>query len=448
MKKGRHKIIHVIAIIILVLILVRVFTLSFNGKVGQAKSSMKDVIISGICSGILESSSIIRYQTDKERVKTAFPLNMASGINNIYKNIDTGSKIPDSVHIYTKEEQSEIYTDNIKGDIDFVSYENGILTREYILTNGAILNKEYFDDYIEVNANIYRKQELPVSIMEGAIDSNEFYSNNFYVGEGGAIDTMRSYNGTPFTFAQLKDVSFLIRNFYIVDPSTRVTDELFDSEVLLGKDMTIQTENDKPQILIYHTHSQEAFLDSRKGVTEDTVVGIGDLLTEILEEKYGYNVIHDRGVYDLVDGKLDRNEAYKYARKAVLKILEENPSIEVIIDLHRDGNDKRSTIINGQETAQIMLLNGLSRNQNGPNTSIDNPNLQDNLAFSLQLQLKSLELYPGLFYKNYLQAYRYNLDLRPKSILVELGTHKNTLRSAIKAMEPFAEVLDAVLKGQ
>ena len=92
MKKGRHKIIHVIAIIILVLILVRVFTLSFNGKVGQAKSSMKDVIISGICSGILESSSIIRYQTDKERVKTAFPLNMASGINNIYKNIDTGSK--------------------------------------------------------------------------------------------------------------------------------------------------------------------------------------------------------------------------------------------------------------------------------------------------------------------------------------------------------------------
>ena len=184
---------------------------------------------------------------------------------------------------------------------------------------------------------------------------------------------------------------------------------MFDSEVLLGKDMTIQTENDKPQILIYHTHSQEAFLDSRKGVTEDTVVGIGDLLTEILEEKYGYNVIHDRGVYDLVDGKLDRNEAYKYARKAVLKILEENPSIEVIIDLHRDGNDKRSTIINGQETAQIMLLNGLSRNQNGPNTSIDNPNLQDNLAFSLQLQLKSLELYPGLFYKNYLQAYRYNL---------------------------------------
>lgn len=177
-------------------------------------------------------------------------------------------------------------------------------------------------------------------------------------------------------------------------------------------------------------------------------MGIGDLLAEILEEKYGYNVIHDRSVYDLVDGKLDRNQAYNYARKSIKKILDKHPSIEVVIDLHRDGAKKRSTYIKGEETAQIMLLNGLSRNQNGPISRLDNPYLQDNLAFSLQLQLKSLELYPGLLYKNYLQAYRYNLDLRPKSILMELGTHKNSLKSAKNAIEPFADILNAVLKGE
>ena len=65
----------------------------------------------------------------------------------------------------------------------------------------------------------------------------------------------------------------------------------------------------------------------------------------------------------MVDGKLDRNKAYNFAREGVMKILEENPSIDVVIDLHRDGVGKRSTIIDGQETAQVMLLNGLSRNQ-------------------------------------------------------------------------------------
>jgi stage II sporulation protein P len=95
-----------------------------------------------------------------------------------------------------------------------------------------------------------------------------------------------------------------------------------------------------------------------------------------------------------------------------------------------------------------MLFNGLSRSTSGPLTRLDNPNQQDNLAFSLQLQLKSLEKYPGLFYKNYLKSYRFNLHLRPKSILMELGTYKNTLGSAKNAMEPFAEILDAVLQGK
>lgn len=447
-RKKRNQIIFIIIILISVLFLVRSFTLSFSNQISRAKESTITAIISGIYSRIIEKgSATISYQIDKEKAIYPFPLNMASEICQIHQNVSANTLDPQNIHITAKENNDEQKSEAFINIINYKNYTKGMLTKEYILTNGAFLKKEDFEDYIEANASQNSKsQELPVRTLEAAIDFSEFAIG--YGEEGGAIEVMRSYNGTPFTFEQLNDVSFLIRNFYIVDSATRVTDELFDAKILLAKDMTIQTSNDKPQILIYHTHSQEEFLDSREGVLEDYVVGVGDLLTDILEEQYGYNVIHDRSVYDLVDGKLDRNKAYNYAREGVLEILEENPSIDVVIDLHRDGIGKRSTIIDGQEIAQIMLLNGLSRNQNGPITRLDNPNLQDNLAFSLQLQLKSLEMYPGLFYKNYLQDYRYNLDIRPKSLLIELGTDKNTLRSAKKAMEPFAEILDAVLKGQ
>jgi stage II sporulation protein P len=324
----------------------------------------------------------------------------------------------------------------------------GKLTREFILTNGAAFDQNSFMELAKADmSNNNQNGPLPVGVLDGDVYVEESEDKNVG-GEGSSLETMHTNGGTAFTLEQLKDVSFLIRNFYIVDPDTSIVDGLFDSEVMLGKDMTIKQGNDAPQILIYHTHSQEAFVDSREGKPEDTVVGVGTYLTEILEEEYGYNVIHDTTIYDLRDGKLDRSKAYDYAEVGVSKILEENPTIEVIIDLHRDGVAKRSTEIDGVETAQIMLFNGLSRSTTGPLARLDNPNQQDNLAFSLQLQLKSLEKYPGLFYKNYLKSYRFNLHLRPKSILMELGTYKNTLGSAKNAMEPFAEILDAVLQGK
>lgn len=446
-RKKRNKTILIITIILSVFFIVRLFVLSFSDEIGQAKAKLRTSLISGMFANIMDSgSAIVGYQSVKAKETYPFPLNMATNYYDLHQYVSSSSSLSERMDMLKLDSNKEDQKDKLLGRIALPDIRNGILTKEYILTNGAIFNGEEYKEYIAAGAINNKSYELPVRIMDGAIDYNEF--NIGFGGEGGAIETIRTYNGTPFTLEQLNDVSFLMRHFYIIDAATRISDDLFDAKVLLGKDMTIKNSNEKPQILIYHTHSQEAFIGSREGVLEDTVVGIGDLLTEILEEKYGYNVIHDRSVYDLVDGKLDRDKAYNYARESILKILDENPSIEVIIDLHRDGADKRSTYINGQETAQIMLLNGLSRNQNGPITRLDNPYLQDNLAFSLQLQLKSLEMYPGLFYKNYLQVYRYNLDLRPKSILVELGTHKNTLKSAKNAMEPFAEILDAVLQGK
>lgn len=248
-----------------------------------------------------------------------------------------------------------------------------------------------------------------------------------------------------------KDYDYLINNFYIVDSRTKAMKQLFDVSKLLKKDVKLKnTKNNKPQILICHTHSQESFIDSKKGNPNDTIVGVGAYLAEILTEQYDYNVIHDTTTYDLINGSLDRNKAYNYALPAIEKTLKENPSIEVIIDLHRDGvNDgtRRITNIGGKKTAQLMFFNGLSRNKQGPIDYLENPYISNNLAFSLQLHIKSLSEYANFTRKIYLKDYRYNQHLLPKSLLIELGNNNNTVQEAKNAMEPLANILNQVLKG-
>lgn len=285
---------------------------------------------------------------------------------------------------------------------------------------------------------------MPIDIINGEVYLEEEDATIPH----NAAETLGSVNGEYFTAKQLQNRQFLYNNFYIVDSATNVNDELFNAKKLLGKDMTLKATKDKPQILIYHTHTQEAFSNSRKGEESDTVVGLGTYLTKLLKENYGYNVIHDKTQYDIMGGTLDRNLAYNYAGEGVKKILKKNPTIEVVIDIHRDGANKRVANINGSNTAQIMLFNGLSRNAKGEIAYLNNPNLSDNLAFSLQLQLKGRELYPGFMYRNYLHAYRYNLHLRKKSILAEVGTDENTVEEAYNAMDYLAVILHEVLTGE
>lgn len=238
-----------------------------------------------------------------------------------------------------------------------------------------------------------------------------------------------------------------VKAFYTVDSVTEAVPELFETEVLAGMDMTMKQSNDKPQILIYHTHSQEAFSDSTMGNRDTTIVGAGDLLATILTEEYGYNVIHHTGEYDVPS----RDYAYSKSLPALERILEENPSIEVIIDLHRDGVAETThlvTDINGQSTAKIMFFNGLSRTKkNGEISYLKNENLQENLAFSFQMQMTANEYYPGLTRKNYLNGYRYNMHLRGKSLLIELGAQTNTVEEIKNAIGPLAHILDIVLSG-
>ncbi len=251
---------------------------------------------------------------------------------------------------------------------------------------------------------------------------------------------------------QLENYDYLLNNFFIVDSTTAVDGARINAPGLLDLDMTLEKNPDAPQILIYHTHSQEGFADSVEGKTEDTVIGVGDHLAGILQDQYGYGVIHNTGTYDVVDGVIDRNSAYDYSMAAVEQILAENPSIEVVIDLHRDGvaEDRRLvTEVNGKPTAKFMFFNGLSYSAlNGEVTYLPNPYIQENLAFSFQLNLQAARFYPGLSRNIYLSSLRYNLHLRPRAILLEAGAQTNTVQEVKNAMAPFAEILDQVLQGR
>ena len=179
------------------------------------------------------------------------------------------------------------------------------------------------------------------------------------------------------------------------------------------------------------------------------MIGVGDYLTSILQDVYGYQVIHRKDAFDLMEGQLDRSKAYNYALPVIEQVLAENPTIQVVIDLHRDGVPEGKhlvTEINGKPTAKIMYFNGLSRTRtNGDIAYLYNPYIQDNLAFSLQMQIASEQYYPGFARHIYLKAYRYNLHLLPKSLLIEAGAQTNTVEEMKNAMEVLERTLKRVV---
>lgn len=253
---------------------------------------------------------------------------------------------------------------------------------------------------------------------------------------------------TEISMEKLRDFNYLISKFYTVDSTTMIYEEELDVDKLLAKDMHIDTSSSGPKVLIFHTHSQEMFADSVSGDPSTSIVGIGAYLAQKLNEK-GIETMHHDGVYDLIDGTLDRSKAYELSEIGVREILNQYPSIEVVIDLHRDGVSEDLhlvTEVDGKQTAKIMFFNGLSRTKaNGDIAYLQNPYIQDNLSFSLQMQLASESMYPGLARKIYLKGYRYSLHMMPKSLLIEAGAQTNTVQEMKNAMDLLANILENVL---
>ncbi len=333
----------------------------------------------------------------------------------------------------------------------------------YVSEGGGPLPKQWLTEYAVsfVPLGTYVSENAPVD-ME--VEDNETYemilekqaNDENAVDEDGNLienentkkteETKKETEKVDVSMEKLKDFEYLVSHFYTVDGSTSVSEKELDAQKLLKKDMTIHKDTKGPKILIYHTHSQEDFKDSKKGDTSTTIMGMGAYLTDILNHTYGIETLHHEGVYDLIDGEMDRSKAYQLAEKEVKKILKQYPGIEVVIDLHRDGVGSSThlvTEIDGKKTAKIMFFNGMSRTKaNGDIAYLYNPYIEDNLAFSLQMQIAAAKLYPGFTRHIYLKSYRYNMHLMPKYLLIEAGAQTNTVKEMKNAMEALAEVLN------
>ncbi len=283
---------------------------------------------------------------------------------------------------------------------------------------------------------------------EGSVTDMMLLENENALGmEQTTVEFIKHEQQFTFDWEALQNYDILKSTFYAFAETTSLDSDFLNLEKL-QKDLSIDKTAEGPQILIYHTHSQESFVDSVPGDASMTIQGVGEHLAQILRDEYGYEVLHHTGQYDVET----RDNAYSRALPEIEQILADNPSIQVVIDLHRDAaNSNRDMVVDvdGRPTARFMFFNGISRTKkNGEIKYLKNPNLEDNLAFSFQMQVKAGEYYPGLTRKIYIREYRYNMHVRPRTLLIELGDNSNTVEEVMNACDPIAHILDMVLNPQ
>lgn len=239
-------------------------------------------------------------------------------------------------------------------------------------------------------------------------------------------------------------------NFYMI--SRNSVDINIGEELKLEPDIHI-SKNGEPQVLILHTHTCESYMEEDLGYYyEDyyprntdnnyNVTQVGEAIAEKLEAA-GIGVIHDTTQHD----NPSYNGSYARSEATAQKYLDQYPSIQVIIDVHRDAlenDEKQKTkptfVANGKKAAQIMIMSGCD--EDGTQGF---PDWELNLRFALRLQQTAENMYPGMTRPLYFCSTNYNMDLTHGSILVEVGTDSNTLDEAVYAGSLFGDVLVSVL---
>ena len=193
----------------------------------------------------------------------------------------------------------------------------------------------------------------------------------------------------------------------------------------------------KPTVLIFHTHTTESYemidegwftnsYQTRSNNPDRNMVRVGTAICEELE-KSGIGYIHDTDIHD------DRyTGAYDRSREKIEQILKENPTIQIVLDVHRDAihnsetaRTKPVTEINGRKAAQIMIIAGC---EDGKVKSF--PSWEQNLTFALKLQETAENMFPSLMRPILFSARKYNMDIIPCSVLLEVGSDSNTLEEA------------------
>ena len=225
-----------------------------------------------------------------------------------------------------------------------------------------------------------------------------------------------------------------------------------DMAALLTQPLDWDLTQNGPSVLIYHTHATESY-ENTEGYaasgnyrTQDihyNMVSIGERVAALLEEK-GIGVIHDKTLHD----KTSYDGAYDAARESLNRYLKEYPTIRLVLDLHRDayqdsaGNQMGYTVDTpGGKSALLMFLVGT--NVSGQY----HPNWQNNLSLGAKLYCQLESLQPGICRSVLLRTTRFNQDLCPGALLVEVGAAGNTRQEALLAAEYLAKAIINLAKG-
>ena len=201
---------------------------------------------------------------------------------------------------------------------------------------------------------------------------------------------------------------------------------------LLKQKLTWNLKSDQPTVLIVHTHATEGYKGTsgyRSKSVKKNMVAIGAELKKVLE-KEGISVLHDKTLHD----SPSYNDAYNNARKSIQKYLKKYPSIQLVLDIHRDavadadGKQMKFTKkVNGVSTAQLMLVVGTDA------AGLYHPNWQDNMALAVKLHAQLERNNSGICRSISFRTQRFNQDLSPGALIVEVGSAGNTQKEALAA---------------
>lgn len=201
------------------------------------------------------------------------------------------------------------------------------------------------------------------------------------------------------------------------------------------------TSNDKPVVAIYHTHTAESFIPNsgvahRPGGQRGDIVDVGAALAKQLE-KNGVKAIHNTTIHDYPSFM----KAYGPSEITAKKLLADNPSIQMIFDIHRDA-DKRENVTataNGVSMAKITIVVATGQQD------LPQPLWQQNHAFAKLIDAKLNARYPGLCKGIQLVEWRYNQHLHPRALLIEVGSQESSKEEAVRSIEILGDVLAEIL---
>jgi len=220
-----------------------------------------------------------------------------------------------------------------------------------------------------------------------------------------------------------------------------------DTRQLLTQPLTWDLFSAEPTVLILHTHSTESYTKSGESYRETAqwrtldanynMLSIGSYLAQLLETA-GIRVIRDETIHDYPS----YNGSYVHARQSIQKYLDAYPSIRLILDLHRDasggsaGQLRTAAEIAGETAAQLMVVIGTNH-----------PDFRENASLGLKLHAQLEAEAPGITRPLQLRSQRFNQDLSPGALLIEVGAAGNTHAEALRAAQVLARAVTALARG-